>query len=256
MSICVISQPRYLPACNYLHRMSLANTFIYLDTVQYSPKFWENRNKIKTKNGPVWLSVPVIRTSREMLIKDTVIDNSQPWQRKHWESIRQTYRHAPYFKLHADFFGDLYSRRFEYLSELNHQIICYLIKQLDLRCEFRWAHEFNLDSRGPRLLIELCERVGGTVYLSGPAGREYIDAREFDGAGIAPLFHDYQHPEYPQLDGDFLPFMGGIDLLFNCGEESAKVLRSGNVSRDDVIESARRSSGTVCNRDASLGEGS
>ncbi len=94
----MISQPRYMPAMNYVQRMSLCDVMVYLDSVQYSSRDWENRNKIKTAQGWMWLSVPVAHGGGRQLIKDARIDNSFQWRRKHICSIRQWYRRAPYFQ--------------------------------------------------------------------------------------------------------------------------------------------------------------
>jgi len=51
-----------------------ADIFVYLDTVQFSKNGLQNRNQIKTAQGPAWLSVPVRhqfgQEIRETLIAD------------------------------------------------------------------------------------------------------------------------------------------------------------------------------------------
>jgi len=49
-------------------------------------------------------------------------------------------------------------------------------------------------------------------------------------------FQDYKHPTYPQLSGDFLPYMSIIDLLFNCGDRSLEVIMSGNITKEELIK--------------------
>ncbi len=46
----------------------------------------------------------------------------------------------------------------------------------------------------------------------------------FEQAGVKLIYHDYQHPVYRQLYGEFVPFLSVIDLLFNCGKDSLDVL--------------------------------
>ena len=41
-------QPVYLPWLGLFHKIALADKFIFFDQVQYLPKDWMNRNKIKT----------------------------------------------------------------------------------------------------------------------------------------------------------------------------------------------------------------
>jgi hypothetical protein len=51
----------------------------------------------------------------------------------------------------------------------------------------------------------------------------------FAQCGIEVHFQEYRHPVYPQLHGDFEPYMSVIDLLFNVGPGSFEVMMSGNV---------------------------
>ena len=44
-------------------------------------------------------------------------------------------------------------------------------------------------------------------------------------SGIEVIFQEYAHPVYAQLFGEFEPFMSTIDLLFNCGRDSLRILR-------------------------------
>jgi len=231
--IAVISQPRYLPACNYIHRMTLCDIFIYLDTVQYTPRDFENRNKIKTPHGPIYLTVPVKRDYREQPLKEIKIDNSQNWGKKHWGAIRANYAGAPCFSQFADFFFSSYQKTWHYLIDLNEAIVNHLLQELKIQCQFVRASELTgYKNKGQDLLISLCRNVNATTYLSGPLGRNYIDEEKLKEAGIQLYYHDYQHPNYPQLWGGFIPYMGIVDLLFNCGPKSQGILMSGNVSKN------------------------
>jgi hypothetical protein len=76
----------------------------------------------------------------------------------------------------------------------------------------------------------MCRQLGANTYIFGAQGRNYADVGSFTSAGIDARFQDYQHPTYPQLHGSFEPYMSVIDLLFNAGPESAKILMSGNAA--------------------------
>ena len=54
-------QPVYLPWLGLFHKIWLAEKFVLFNTVQYLPKEWMNRNKIKTNEGEIWLTVPVLK---------------------------------------------------------------------------------------------------------------------------------------------------------------------------------------------------
>ena len=54
-----IHQPAYNPWLGYINKISLSDLFIFLDTVQFEKNSFINRNKIKTPQGTMWLTIPV-----------------------------------------------------------------------------------------------------------------------------------------------------------------------------------------------------
>jgi hypothetical protein len=58
-------QPTYMPWLGLFHKLSLCDTFVYMDTVQYLEQDWNNRNKIRHSNGWGWLSVPIDRNNSD-----------------------------------------------------------------------------------------------------------------------------------------------------------------------------------------------
>jgi hypothetical protein len=151
----MISQPRYMPALNYIQRISLCDVMVYLDNVRYTPRDWENRNKIKTARGWAWLSVPVVHISRDQLIKDTRIDNSFQWRRKHVRSIRQWYGKAPYFQRYFPEIERILGKRHEFLLDLNRAAIDFITGELKIECRFELASELGVGGSGAGLLIAM-----------------------------------------------------------------------------------------------------
>jgi hypothetical protein len=80
--------------------------------------------------------------------------------------------------------------------------------------------------------VNVCRRFEADTYLAGAGGREYMDLTLFEKAGIAVEFQEFIPPVYPQhwsaLPQDFVPGLSAIDLIFNCGQQSLKILM-GNV---------------------------
>jgi hypothetical protein len=56
-----IMQPTFLPSPIYLSLIYQADNFVFLDNVQFSKQSWQQRNLIITKNGPLWITLPVLR---------------------------------------------------------------------------------------------------------------------------------------------------------------------------------------------------
>lgn len=221
-------QPVYLPWLGLFHKISQADTFVSFDRVQYLPKDWNNRNKVKTANGPVWLSVPVLKKGhRDKGLNEIEIDNRSPWQRKHWRTLENSYGKAPYFAEYRHFFEDVYSREWTHLAELNDHILRWLMAALGIGAEFTRASDHDFQGAKSELVLDMCRSLRADRYVFGALGRDYADVDSFTEAGIEVVFQEYRHPTYPQLHGTFEPSMSTVDLLFNCGERSLEILTSG-----------------------------
>jgi hypothetical protein len=229
-------QPAYLPWLGLFHKIALSDLFISFDQVQYQPSDWNNRNRIKTPHGPIWLSVPVLRKGYlEKTISDIEIYNVEPWGRKHWQSIKISYSKAPYFGRYGDFFEDTYSRKWESLVDLNAYMLRWFLETLKIPVPIRSAGEWKFEGEKSGLVLNMCKQVGASHYIFGALGQDYADKESFNKENIAIHFQDYIHPIYPQLHGDFVPYLSIIDLLFNCGDESRDILLAGNIQRNLLL---------------------
>ena len=228
--IVTIHQPEHLPWLGFFDKMRQADVFVLLDTTQFAKDDFQNRNRIKTKNGPAWLTVPIFKKARsEQLIIDVEICNDRNWRNRCWSLIYQSYRDAPYFEKYEPFFKELYMRKWSRLVILNETIIRYLKDQLGLRTELVKASELGVYMQGPtNVNLTICRRLGADIYLSGKHGRDYLDETRFAEQSIEVRYQDFKHPVYPQLWGDFLPRMSSIDLLFHCGESSLRAIELAN----------------------------
>lgn len=224
-----INQPAYLPWLGYFDRIAASDLHVVLDTVQFEKNSFVNRNKIRTAKGWTWLTVPVSTGGQfgNLPINRLKIAADAPWARKHWSTIEQTYGRAPWFAEHRAFFAGLYGREWGHLLDLMNELTGYLLRAFAIKVPLVSATTIPTSAAKSDLVLEICRRVGATVYLSGPLGRHYLNAASFEDAGIEIVYHDYRHPEYPQLYPGFEPFMAAIDLLFMIGPKSGEILRTG-----------------------------
>lgn len=237
-------QPSYLPWLGLFHKIALADEFVHLDQVQYQPGEFNNRNRIKTSRGPIWLSVPALkRNYLKRTIADIEIDNKVPWGRKHWRAIKQEYGKAPYFARYAGYFESLYSREWKTLVDLDESMLRWFLDTLGISVKWRRARDYKFRERKQDLIFEMCEKFGADTFLFGALGRDYADAEAFERAGIRVVFQDYQHPTYPQQYGEFVPNLSVVDLLFNCGDASLDILMSGNIGRESMLRFDSRAMG-------------
>jgi hypothetical protein len=229
-------QPVYLPWLGLFHKIALADLFVSFNQVQYQPKDWNNRNKVMTAAGPVWLTVPVRRSGYlDKTISDIEIDNSLPWARKHWRTLHINYHRAPHFARYADFFEDVYARRrWSTLVELNEYMLTWFLETLGIKVPVRSAAAYRFQGEKSALVLDMCRQLSAEVYIFGTQGRDYADIGAFQAQGVKVVFQDYHHPEYEQQRHPFVPYLSVVDLLFNCGPSSYDVLMSGNVEKHAI----------------------
>lgn len=210
-------QPAYLPWLGYFHRLMLSDVHVVLDSVPASKGDFSNRNRIRTSQGWMWLTVPIAGDRMSTPISDLQIDTKQRWNEKHWKSIELAYRRAAHFETYAEPIRNAMLAPYETLGEVCLGMLAPALRAAGISISLRNSSEFDLCERKSDLVLQLCVQAGATTYISGPFGREYLDLASFDRAGIEVRFHDYVHPEYPQVYPGFEPYMAAIDALFNCG---------------------------------------
>src|SRR5262245_50152794 len=88
-----VLQSNYIPWKGYFDIIHDVDLFVFYDDVQYTKNDWRNRNRVKTSQGPKWLTIPV-GADLDRRICDVRLGDHH-WQRKHWETIKQSYGKAP-----------------------------------------------------------------------------------------------------------------------------------------------------------------
>lgn len=232
-----ILQPGYLPWLGFFEQTYRSDVFVVYDDVQYDKNGWRNRNRIKTPNGPQWLTIPVyIEFEKYPIINTVKINNTIDWRKKHLFSIRQNYSKARFYKRYIDIFEYAYLREWEYLIDINMFFILKLAECLGVEGK-KIIRSSTLNVKGDRIgrLINICKVFNANIFYEGLSGRDYIDEDCFAEQGIKVEFQDYKHPVYNQLYGDFVSHLSVIDLLFNSGEDSLSILANEKAVKDGQI---------------------
>lgn len=225
-------QPQYIPWLGYFDKIDKSDCFVFLDQVQYKVREYQNRNRIHTKDGWMWLSVPVISKGLgRQKICEVKLDPGPDWQRRHARSLKVWYGRAKFFKDHFKFFENVYTGRWEKLIDLNIHIIRYLLEELKIDTPLYFESEIGTSFQGTDRIIEICKQLKAGIYLSGIGGKDYLEEEKFLEAGIKLEYQNFVHPryrqQYTQGNNSFLAYMSAIDLLFNEGEKSIRILRNG-----------------------------
>jgi hypothetical protein len=226
-----IQPPLLLPQLGFFDLMRKADVFILLDRARFEERESQNRARIKADSGTAWLTVPVIVGTPAQRIADMMIDNgsggSPRWPRGFFRALRQAYQKAPFFHLYASDLEDILTTRWERLVDLDRELMTFVAEALDIRKPVIMSSGLPVTGHNSRLLLKLCQLVGADRLLdSGDADRNLADTMAFLQGGVRVVPQDFHHPSYSQLSGQdaFIEELSALDLIFNCGPESAGIL--------------------------------
>jgi hypothetical protein len=224
-----IMQPTYLPWIGYFSLMDQSDIFIFLDSVQFDKRSWQQRNRIKTAQGEKYLTVPVLTKGRgNQKICEVEIDESQNFVGKHLRTIENVYSKAPFFTEYWDAFSSLLNRKHMLLADLNIDLIQWFKDIIGIKVEFEKSTKFNPQGNKVELLVNLCNTIGADKYLSPQGSKSYIEKNNlFDSNKIELEFQQYTHPMYRQSHNVFIPYLSILDLIMNEGSNSLSIIRSG-----------------------------
>lgn len=216
-----INQSNYIPWKGYFDLIHEVDVFVLYDDVQFTKNDWRNRNKLKSPSGLDWISIPV-GTDLNRRICDVIPSNIH-WQKKHWKTLSQLYRKAPYFEMYWAFLEHFYREcEWRSLSQLNQYLIKHIAQEfLGINTQFLNSSELAKEGKRAERLLLILKGIGAKVYVSGPAARAYIEPEAFEALGIELIWKDYSgYPEYPQFFPPFRHDVSILDLLFHTGPDA------------------------------------
>ena len=228
MTVAAIHQPNYIPWPGYFHKLAACDVFVYLDAVQYPRgQSFAARNRIKTPNGVVFLTIPVsVPKGHEGKASYLEVEFAdERWRDKHLKTVEQSYKRAPHFDEVFELYRDSLERGRTFV-DLNVGLIEAIAGYLGIETRRVLLSE-TLESFGEKtdLIVDVCKTLEADVYLSGAGGgREYNDERLLNEHGIELRYDDYAYPEHPQLWDGFEPNLSVLDLLLNCGREGRELV--------------------------------
>ncbi len=221
-------QPTYLPWIGYFGLIDTSDIFVFYDDVQFEPRSWQQRNRIRIAGVETTLSVPVFQ-HRAQTIKDVRICNDRDWRNNHWARISQSYSRAAYFKSYEGEVKKIYEKSWDQLCQLNIYNIKLFCELLGLRKPiFTNSSELsNITGHKTDRLLSVLERINASEFITVPGTRDYLEIAKFRERNIKLYWYEFQHPVYPQVGDNFIPYLSAVDLLFNTGSQAINYIRKG-----------------------------
>jgi len=221
-----IQQPEFFPWTGFFNKIHQADLTVVLDSVQFKKRYFENRCRIVVDDQFQWLTVPVITKGRyHQTIFEVNINNDEDWGAKTYKKLIHTYGNAPYWDDHEPFLETVFkTRTWDRLVALNMEIIQYLCTCLNLSFNHVYASQIGSVETGSELILDLCQKVGATTYLSGAAGKDYLDEQAFKNAGINLVYQDFEQQAYTPFKGSYIGAASVFDALMSLGPDAAQLV--------------------------------
>lgn len=211
-------QPQYLPWIPYFNKILIADTFVFLDNVQYQKNGIINRNHLKNSYGKFWLTVPVLHPTNKKIF-EVQIDNNNNWVKKHLSSIQQNYFKSPNYVFFKKNLYPILNKVNDNIADLNIALITVILeKYFNKKINIIRQKDINTQKNGTDLIIEICKNLKATQYVSGPGGKKYLEIEKFNYNGIKLKFienylpHQYQQ-QYNRIG--FMPDLSALDFILN-----------------------------------------
>ena len=231
--IVTIHQPEHLPWLGFFNKLSKAELFVILDSVQFEKNYFQNRNRIIGSNGAQYVGIPVNMTGHmggTIATTEIAVKSNPTWKRKYLNTIKMGYAKHPFFEDVYPILENAINMDTGYIADINIAIFREFAKKMGFQPKYIRSSRLEISGLKSELILDICKYVGATTYIAGPSGRDYLDMKTFEDANIEVVFNDYHHPVYPQKKTtEFIPYMSALDLFMNCGfEEGKRIILEGN----------------------------
>ena len=223
--IVTIHQPNYFPYPGFFQKVLLSDIYVILDRAQFEFDI-TNRNKIITPEGS-WsrISVPIKKGQKFFEIRNVEINNDQPWAEKNWDLIHKSYNDSPFFDLYKTTLNSVFKKKWNLIFDLNFYTLKKVLEWLNIKTEIILDSELDVGGKSSEHLLNICKKLGATKYLSGPGGRDYLNEKIFEQNKIKVEYQKHDPVIYPQKYAkSFVPNLSILDLLFNMGSDSKKLI--------------------------------
>jgi hypothetical protein len=224
-----IMQPYFFPYIGYFQLVSLVDTFVVHDDVQYIKGGWINRNRILVNGEPRYATLPVRKDSSSLAINERVFaDSFESDKKKLLRQLETAYRKAPCFEA-------AYPVLAQCLASEETNVAAFVVQTLEACCRYMGIETpFVLASgmvrfdnlKGQGRVLEINEFLGATHYINTIGGAELYDRDQFLRCGLKLSFLRPRPIAYPQFEGDSVPDLSIVDvMMFNNVDEIASLLQ-------------------------------
>tara|TARA_B110000008_G_C16877063_1_gene527279 strand:- start:271 stop:966 length:696 start_codon:yes stop_codon:yes gene_type:complete len=221
-----ISQPTFMPWAGYFAFMDKIDKLVFLDDVQFEKRSWQQRNKILLNNREHLLTISVKSKGKfKQKISEVEISDDKNIQLIK-KKIYYAYNKSPYFLNYYENICNILESKLNYLSKINIELIKFFTKELNIKINFDYSSNYSLNLNKEKLIFKICKLNKCDQYLTTIGSENYLKGYSvIPNTNIKISYFKYDDIKYLQLNDDFIPKLSILDLLFNEGENSLKILQ-------------------------------
>ncbi len=233
----VVSQPMFFPWVGLFEQIRLADIYVHYGDVQFSKGSFVNRVQIKTSQGVKWLTVPLEHLKFGQTIDEVRINSKTDWRSKHLNMLTRAYVGAKYQKDMLSLVEEVYSQSIETIGDLSRASIerCCRYLGFATECQFLDIRDLGVSGKSSQRVLDIVKLLNGTKYITGLGASNYLDHQLFEDEKILVEYMDYQKVAYPQLHGEFTPYVSILDMIANVGIEEIECLCSGTINWKEYL---------------------
>ena len=226
-----IMQPYFFSYLGYFSLIKHTERFILLDSVQFIKKGWIERNRIlKPENRWQYISVPILRHSRDTKIRDIRINNALNWRNTIFCQLEHYKRRSPFYRDTMEVLKTAFNIETESIVQLNVHILKTVCDYIGLELNVDIFSEMNLllddVKAADEWALNICKAIGNVgEYWNPEGGLAFFDRSKYYKAGIDIKFLSINIRKYPQGRPEFEASLSIIDvMMFNKPEKINKML--------------------------------
>ena len=172
-----ILQPSFLPWLGYFRIIQKSDIVVFLDDVQFDKRSWQQKNMIKTANGPLSLTIPVLSKNKfDQKINQVLIDYKSNFIKKHLTTIEQNYKKTQYFNLYFNLIEKIYNQKPKHLLDLNVKFILFFIETIfKVKKKYYFSSDLNLKTKKSQLILDICIKLNSDHYICANGSKNYLD---------------------------------------------------------------------------------
>lgn len=222
-----IHQPQYWPWAPYIHKVMSADVFVYLDNVQFNKNGLQNRNQIKTVSGAMWLTLPTSQHLGQSIMEARVADPKS--LRKHFKTLEANYARTEGFLRWREEIRELMTHETTSLCDISIATTEWMLDKLGVKTRrVRASQTAGTDGHATALVASLCRVLDASAYLTGRGALEYMEPEPFRHIQCQVWAQHWKGMAYEQTHTEigFVPDLSALDLLLNCPDNAADLIRS------------------------------